>query len=58
MKYFRMSYDEAVHRRSWLNIIMLFSCIPSYKSESTPKEKGGKEMPKRLHFNQFITGDY
>lgn len=58
MKYFRMSYGEAVHKRSWLNIIMLFSCIPSYKSESNPKEKGKNEVPKRLHISQIFNGEY
>lgn len=31
MKYFRMSYEEVVFRRSFLNIILLNRSIPSYK---------------------------
>ena len=31
MKYFRMSYEEVVYRRSFINIILLNRSIPSYK---------------------------
>ena len=31
MKYFRMSYEEVVFRRSFINIILLNRSIPSYK---------------------------
>lgn len=31
MKYFRMSYDEVVFRRSYLNLILLNRAIPGYK---------------------------
>lgn len=30
MKYFRMSYEEVVFRRSFINIILLNRSIPSY----------------------------
>lgn len=31
MKYFRMSYDEVVFKRSYLNLILLNAAIPSIK---------------------------
>lgn len=34
MKYFRMSYDEVVSQRSYINIILLNRSIPSYKSDA------------------------
>lgn len=45
MKYFRMSYEEVVFKRSYLNILLLNRSIPSYKSftdedyKTTPKNK-------------------
>lgn len=30
MKYFRMSYEEVVFRRSYINIMLLNKAIPSY----------------------------
>ena len=38
MKYFRMSYEEVVFKRSFLNIILLNRSIPSYKLDG---DKGG-----------------
>lgn len=32
MKYFRMSYEEVVFRRSYINIMLLNKAIPSFKS--------------------------
>lgn len=32
MKYFRMSYEEVVFKRSYLNILLLNRSIPSYSS--------------------------
>lgn len=31
MKYFRMSYEEVVFKRSYLNILLLNRSIPSYR---------------------------
>lgn len=31
MKYFRMSYDEVVFKRSYLNLILLNRAIPGFK---------------------------
>lgn len=38
MKYFRMSYEEVVYSRSFINIILLNRSIPSYKLDD---DKGG-----------------
>ena len=38
MKYFRMSYEEVVFNRSYLNILLLNRSIPSFNHD---KEKGG-----------------
>jgi len=34
MKYFRMSYEEVVFNRSYINIMLLNKSIPSFKSHS------------------------
>lgn len=41
MKYFRMSYEEVVFKRSYLNILMLNRAIPSYNTED--KKENGTE---------------
>lgn len=35
MKYFRMSYEEVVFNRSYLNIMLLNRSIPSWDDEET-----------------------
>lgn len=40
MKYFRMSYEEVVFNRSYLNILLLNRSIPSYNIDKD-KDKGG-----------------
>ena len=44
MKYFRMSYEEVVYRRSFLNIILLNRSIPSYKLDND-KDSGRGMTP-------------
>lgn len=39
MKYFRMSYDEVVKERSYLNILLLNASIPQYHDGKKPKKK-------------------
>lgn len=39
MKYFRMSYEEVVFKRSYLNILLLNAAIPGTK----PIKKKGEE---------------
>ena len=45
MKYFRMSYDEVVFKRSYLNLILLNRAIPGYKPiEQEKKGEKGRYM--------------
>ena len=39
MKYFRMSYEEIVFKRSYLNIILLNRSIPSYNLDNEDGER-------------------
>lgn len=44
MKYFRMSYEEVVFKRSYLNILLLNRSIPSFdfdKDDDKGKGSGG-----------------
>ncbi len=41
MKYFRMSYDEVVFKRSYLNLLLLNAAIPSIK----PLDEDNDEQP-------------
>ncbi len=55
MKYYRMSYDEVVNRRSYTNIILLNSAIPSYGGGKDKKGDGKGEKPKEVrHANQIF----
>ena len=38
MKYFRMSYEEVVFNRSYVNIILLNRSIPSYNFDKDDEE--------------------
>ena len=40
MKYFRMSYEEVVFNRSYLNILLLNRSIPSYNFDKDEDESG------------------
>ena len=48
MKYFRMSWDEIMYERSWLNITMLSASIPDYSTDKDKKNiiKNGNELDK------------
>ncbi len=39
MKYFRMSYEEVVFNRSYLNIMLLNRAIPSFKNAEKDTEQ-------------------
>lgn len=41
MKYFRMSYDEVVFKRSYLNLLLLNAAIPSIK----PLDEDNEDKP-------------
>ena len=42
MKYFRMSYEEAVFNRSYINIILLNRSIPSFDTDNEKENKEGE----------------
>lgn len=71
MKYFRMSYEEVVFRRSYINIMLLNRSIPSFKindkddansiGKNTNKRKNNKakefhKVDKAMHANDFFMG--
>lgn len=41
MKYFRMSYDEVVFKRSYINLLLLNAAIPSIK----PLDEDNEDEP-------------
>jgi len=51
MKYFRMSYEEVVFRRSYINILLLNRSIPSFYSSKGDDDKG--EMATRINKHKF-----
>ncbi|MCZ2726299.1 hypothetical protein [Bacteroides caccae] len=48
MKYYRMSYEEVVSKRSYLNIMLLNAAIPGTK----PRES--EEKTKKVHANEYF----
>ncbi len=50
MKYYRMSYEEVVGKRSYLNIMLLNAAIPGTK----PKEGKEGEETKKVHANEYF----
>ena len=65
MKYFRMSYEEIVFKRSYINIILLNRSIPSYKfkddNDNDDDDRGvtSKTKPTRIkahykHENELL----
>lgn len=49
MKYFRMSYEEVVFNRSYLNILLLNRSIPSYNFDKDKEESSGSSNVKKSH---------
>ena len=47
MKYFRMSYEEVVFKRSYINIILLNRSIPSFDFDKESIEDDVKESTKK-----------
>lgn len=47
MKYFRMSYEEVVFNRSYLNILLLNRSIPSTKLPDDDNEGNNEGQPLR-----------
>lgn len=65
MKYFRMSYEEVVFNRSYINVILLNRSIPSWDdpdkkedegSDKEKKEETGtcKSINKSIHASDFF----
>lgn len=58
MKYFRMSYEEVVFKRSYLNLILLNRAIPGYKpldeKESNSKDLNKQSKKVNVHANDFF----
>lgn len=47
MKYFRMSYEEVVFNRSYLNIILLNRSIPSFNTNTKEEPRKGSRKQKK-----------
>lgn len=47
MKYFRMSYEEVVFNRSYLNIILLNRSIPSFNTNTKDEPRKGSRQQKK-----------
>lgn len=47
MKYYRMSYEEVVFNRSYINIILLNRSAPSSSTKSKNEQREGKRKQKR-----------
>lgn len=53
MKYYRMSYEEILHRRSYKNLMLLNASIPSlYDAENENGE--GRKKKEVKHANQIF----
>lgn len=64
MKYFRMSYDEVVFKRSYLNLLLLNAAIPSIKpldedNEDEPSSNNNTNQvkPKRKSYAKNDNGN-
>nr|DAG06873.1 MAG TPA: hypothetical protein [Caudoviricetes sp.] len=64
MKYFRMSYDEVVFKRSYLNLLLLNAAIPSIKpldedNEDEPQSNNNTNQvkPKRKSYAKNDNGN-
>jgi hypothetical protein len=53
MKYFRMSYEEIVFKRSYANLMLLNASIPTYMSKGKNK---GEKTNKKQHANNYFEG--
>lgn len=53
MKYFRMTYDEVVFKRSYLNIMLLNRSIPTWDSNKNDESETHKstdiKAPRKYH---------
>lgn len=62
MKYFRMSYEEVVFNRSYINVILLNRSIPSWDDPNKKEDEGSgneeigtcKPINKSIHASDFF----
>ena len=65
MKYFRMSYEEVVFNRSYINVILLNRSIPSWDDPNKEEDEGSdkkreeetgtcKSINKSIHASDFF----
>ena len=65
MKYFRMSYEEVVFNRSYINVILLNRSIPSWDDQNKKEDEAGdkekkeevgtcKSIDKSIHASDFF----
>ena len=54
MKYFRMSYEEVVFNRSYINVILLNRSIPSWDNPDKKGDEGGDKKRKALIPQHYI----
>ena len=47
MKYFRMSYEEVVFNRSYINIILLNRSIPSFNTNTKDEQRKSSRQQKK-----------
>lgn len=53
MKYFRMSYEEVVFNRSYINILLLNRSIPSFNADRNGEEgSSGRKTSKVVYENE------
>lgn len=63
MKYFRMSYDEVVFKRSYLNLLLLNAAIPSIKpldednDEPLSEDKTNQDKSTRKSYDKNDNGN-
>lgn len=50
MKYFRMSYEEVVYKRSYINLILLNAAIPGMKPIEEKNEKVDKQSQRKRNY--------
>lgn len=54
MKYFRIPYDEILHKRSYMNILLLNASIPTHGAESGDAADGKGEKSTFRHANEIF----
>ncbi len=58
MKYFRMSYEEVVFRRSYINLILLNAAIPGIKPlDEEDNETENQHNSQQIPSKNYITND-